>query len=210
MGILIMPDSLIDMRFHSTEDLILFAGANGSGKTTLWNKLNLNIEDYINPDDIKIDLERQFGHEVNQLVASKHAASKMLALFKKRASFAWETTFDAKNPLSILLTPKAYNYNVSMIYVAPLSVEDCIKNVRKRAENNGHNVPEDTIRTRYEKSIKNFCEICSLIDWYLYLNDNNTHKLVALSATGVIKLVKPELIQFLPQQLQGIFAGVCH
>ena len=214
MGILVMSDNSIIIRFPPRENFVLVGGPNGVGKTTLWHGLENPGIEYIDQDDIKINLEKQFGHEVNKLVASKYAASQMLTLFKKRVSFAWETTLDAKKPLSILSNPKAYNYNVSMIYVAPLSVDDCIKNVRKRVENNGHDVPEDTIRIRYEKSIGNFCKIYQYVNnWYLYLSDDNddkAHKLVAWSAASNIKLVNPELVQRLPQQLRDIFAGICH
>ena len=202
--------NLINIRFNPTRELCIIAGPNGVGKTTLWYGLKNPGIEYVNQDEIKKNLETQCGHTVHVNVASKHAASRMLQLFRTGCSFACETTLDAKKPLSILSNPKDYNYNVSICYVAPLSVEDCIKNVRKRVENKGHGVPEDTIRIRYARSISNFYEICPHVhNWYLFLNNENNHEFVAQSANGDIKLVKPELVQHLPQRLQGIFTDIC-
>lgn len=225
MGAFIMPNNLINIEIPKRFRYVLIAGPNGSGKTTLADLLlgNLGIK-CINQDRIKAALEKECGHSLHVNVASCHAGHRMFELFEQGDTFAFETTLDARNHLSILSNPQTYHYETTIIYVVPLSVEDCIKNVHKRVENNGHGVPEDRIRERYTKSINNFCKLSPLVhSWCLYLNDykaedekddkktpKNTHKLVASSDMGNIQLVRPELVGLLPQPLGGIFTGMCH
>lgn len=229
MGAFIMPNGLINIEIPKRFRYILIAGPNGSGKTTLADLLlgNLGIE-CINQDRIKAALEKECGHSLHVNVASCHAGRRMSELFAQGDTFAFETTLDARNPLSILSNPQTYHYETTIIYVVPLSVEDCIKNVHQRVENNGHGVPEDKIRERYTKSMNNFYDLSSsqlVHSWCLYLNDykaeddkpkydkktpKNTHKLVASSYKGNIQLVRPELVELLPQPLGGIFTGMCH
>ena len=51
------------------------------------------------------------------------------------------------------------------------SPEQNIARVQQRVALGGHNVPDDVLRRRYLKSIKNFVPVCQMSDsWVLYYN----------------------------------------
>jgi predicted ABC-type ATPase len=68
---------------------------------------------------------------------------------------------------------KGRGYEISLIYVGIDDVETNISRVTTRVFDGGHNVPEDDIRRRYERSIENLPKAIDLAD-NVSIYDNST------------------------------------
>ena len=71
-------------------------------------------------------------------------------------------------------------YNVKLIFLQLKSADDAVNRVAQRVRQGGHNIPEATIRRRYEKGIVNFQKIYSPIvdSWTLYDNSGRIPEII--------------------------------
>jgi len=174
-----------------------FAGPHGSGKSTLRAQMpDVNGILYVNPDEI----QKETGKNIT--VTYSCAAYCAIKCFEKGDSFEYETVLASDIPPLF----EKNHYKVSLVYCITKSVDRCIQNVRKRAKNGGHNVPESKIRECYTNSINTFCKLCDRVaESYLVFNDGKNYTLVAHSTNGDRVNVAPEfIIRCLPQELQTI------
>ena len=163
--------------------LYVIGGANGSGKTTAAREILpyfLEVIEYVNADEIAAGLS-PFNPESVAIQAGRLMLERLQTLVKAKADFAFETTLAARNFARFLRECKTKGYIINLIYFWLQSPELAIARVRRRVESGGHNIPEDTIRRRYERGRKN------LIDLYLPLCDrwivyNNSSPLLQIIA----------------------------
>jgi len=78
---------------------------------------------------------------------------------KNKELFAFETTFSGKGYERKIKKWKSQGYEIIIYFLKLPSVDLAIERVRFRVSQGGHNIPEDIIRRRFEKSWKNFQEI---------------------------------------------------
>ncbi|PIE71714.1 MAG: Zeta toxin family protein [Deltaproteobacteria bacterium] len=155
----------------------IIAGPNGAGKTTFANEF-LPIEgaclNFINADLIAKGLS-PFQPEKVALKAGKLMIQQMNEVTSKGESFAVETTFSGLDYLNKMNNWKSSGYFIIVYYLKLQSVELAIKRVKLRASKGGHNIPENVIRRRYEKSWYNFQQIYKhLADvWTVFDNSGN-------------------------------------
>ena len=116
--------------------LYIIAGANGSGKSTLAEVLlkekNLG---FLNADEIAKEIAPNAINSV-PISAGKEYFKRLAQYFKDDLSFAVESTLSGNNITQSCTT--------------------CIKRVKTRVKNGGHDVPEEDIIRRYYKSIVKF------------------------------------------------------
>jgi len=67
-------------------------------------------------------------------------------------------------------------YIVKLIFLRLNSADDAVSRVAQRVRQGGHDIPEATIRRRYEKGIFNFSKTYAPIvdSWMLYDNSGDT------------------------------------
>ncbi len=165
----------------------IIAGPNGAGKTTFANEF-LPIEaeclNFINADLIASGLSpfqpRKMAVEASRLMiqhiddcASKNEfqprkmaveASRLMIQHiddcaSKNESFAFETTLSDKVYIRKINEWKAQQYEVIIYYLKLPSVDFAIERVKLRVAQGGHNVLEEDIRRRFERSWDNFEKI---------------------------------------------------
>ncbi len=78
---------------------------------------------------------------------------------RRGESFAFETTFSGKGYAEKIRNWKSFGYEVIIYYLKLPTVDFAIERVRLRVSQGGHNVPEDVIRRRYDRSWENFQNI---------------------------------------------------
>jgi predicted ABC-type ATPase len=81
---------------------------------------------------------------------------RMEALAANRVSFGLESTLAARSLAPRLrdLVTRGYEFHLVFLYLA--SADLAVARVADRVRLGGHNVPEATIRRRYESGLKNF------------------------------------------------------
>jgi predicted ABC-type ATPase len=94
---------------------------------------------------------------------------------RRGESFAFETTFSGKGYSEKIRNWKSLGYEVIIYYLKLPSVDFAIERVRLRVSQGGHNVPEDVIRRRYDRSWDNFQNIYKQLadSWTLFDTSGN-------------------------------------
>ena len=145
--------------------LRIFAGPNGSGKSTI-TKTIPTCGTYINPDDMAKNYSLTI-EDVRDL-----AEKQRYELISKKNDLTYETVFSTDRHLFFLKNAKAKGYEVQCYYILTHNPDINVARVRARVLAGGHDVPEEKIRSRYEKAIKLLPKIIDLCD-RIYIIDNS-------------------------------------
>lgn len=155
----------------------IIAGPNGAGKTTFANEF-LPIEaeclNFINADLISKGLS-PFQPDKAAIASGRIMIHQINDCVKQGESFAFETTFSGKGYAEKIRNWKSLGYEVIIYYLKLPSVDFAIERVRLRVSQGGHNVPEDVIRRRYDRSWKNFQNLYKQLadSWTLFDTSGN-------------------------------------
>jgi predicted ABC-type ATPase len=136
----------------------ILAGPNGAGKTTFANEF-LPIEakclNFINADMIAQDLS-SFRPEKMAIEAGRLMIERIVECVRKNESFAFETTLSGKGYIKKIVDWKNIGYEIIIYFLKLPSVEFAIERVKLRVSRGGHNIPEQDIRRRFQRSLVNF------------------------------------------------------
>ncbi len=151
--------------------VIVIAGPNGAGKSTtapMLLKGTLGVTEFVNADVIAQGLSA-FQPESAAFHAGRVMLERLHFLAKERVDFAFETTLASRSfPLDCKTEAKRV-YFPPGFPVAP-NADFAVARVAERVRMGGHDVPEETIRRRYNKGIENFFRLYQpLTDtWRMY------------------------------------------
>ena len=166
--------------------VIVIAGPNGAGKTTLAPFLlrdTFGLTEYVNADSIALGLSA-FKPEDAAIESGRIMLRRLRELAGRRENFAFETTLSTRSYAAWLARLKRQGYNFHLVFMWLQSPELAVRRVKQRVLDGGHDVPENIIRRRYAKGIRNFFELYApLADtWVLY--DNSVSGKVPRVARG--------------------------
>ena len=162
--------------------VVVLAGINGAGKTTASMDLLVNvlkIPIFVNADALARGLNG-LNPESEAFRAGKIMLLHLEELVAERASFAIETTLAARTYAKWLADLRMLGYETHLYYYWLDSAEVAIRRVAQRVALGGHFVPDQTVRQRYAKSVRNFFELyrehadC----WEVYDNTDGQRKLI--------------------------------
>jgi predicted ABC-type ATPase len=153
---------------------ILVAGPNGSGKSTITSSgakffATLPILD---PDAIARTIQVD-PKAPSALAAGRQALQRAADHLAAGTSFAVETTLSGHNYLRMMLDARQLGFDVVLVYVGTTSSDINVLRVNNRVLLGGHDVPEEDIRRRYERSLANLPIAVARAD-YALLFDNST------------------------------------
>lgn len=153
-------------------NIVVIAGPNGAGKSTLAPALlrdTLNIPEYVNADTIAEGLSA-FAPEDASFDAGRVMLGRLHELAEKRKDFAFETTLATRFYSVWLKELQLVGYRTSLIFLWLPKVETAIARVEERVRLGGHSIPEDTIRRRYDRGLKNLFELYlpSVNQWRIF------------------------------------------
>lgn len=171
----------------------VMAGINGAGKTTASREVLLHvlhIPVFANADAIARGLNA-FNPESEAVRAGRVLLDWLRDLAAARRDFAFETTLAARTYAGWLRDLKATGYEVYLYYFWLDSPETSIARVAERVRAGGHHIPDETIRQRYAKSVRNFFELYRpLADgWRVYDNSGKQNRLVAVGAAENLHVI---------------------
>lgn len=155
--------------------LYIISGCNGAGKTTASYSLlpeMLECSEFVNSDEFAKSLS-PFDPSLASIQASRYMLMKIRYLLKKEKDFAIETTLATRTLLKIVKNAQAAGYTVTLLYFWINSPELAVERVRARVEAGGHNIPEETIRRRYQVGVDYFFHIYAPISERWILADNS-------------------------------------
>ena len=155
--------------------LYIISGCNGAGKTTASYTMlpeMLECSEFVNSDEFAKGLS-PFQPERASIQAGRYMIAKIRYLLKKQKDFAVETTLATRTLLKIARSAQDAGYTVTLLYFWLNSPELAVERVRARVEAGGHNIPEDTIRRRYQVGIDYFFHIYAPISERWILADNS-------------------------------------
>lgn len=177
--------------------LYIIAGPNGAGKTTASKTLLpdvLDCREFVNADAIAAGLS-PFQPETVAFLAGRIMLERIHHLISKRETFAIETTLSTKSYKALITQAKSLEYEIVLLYFWLESPELAIERVKHRIQQGGHNIPEDVIRRRYAKGLKNLFEIFIPVadSWIVFDNSHNEPDVIAKGTKSQIQVFKNEI-----------------
>jgi predicted ABC-type ATPase len=141
----------------------VLAGTNGAGKSSLAGATFRQAgADYFNPDEATARILAANPHistaEANS--AAWHEGKRLLErAIAERLDFAFETTLGGHTISALLHKALTVGIEVRVWFVGLSSPELHIARVRSRVARGGHDIPEEKIRERYDRSRINLIEL---------------------------------------------------
>ena len=176
--------------------LYIISGCNGAGKTTASYSLlpeMLDCKEFVNSDEFAKSLS-PFDPSQASIQASRYMLMKVRYLLKRHEDFAVETTLATRTLLKIVKAAQDAGYTVTLLYFWLNSPELAIARVKARVEAGGHNIPEETIRRRYNVGIDYFFNIYAPISerWILADNSQIPFRVIAEGSKNDVINIKDE------------------
>jgi predicted ABC-type ATPase len=183
----------------------IIAGPNGAGKSTLYDLVIGPVTglEFVNADVIAA---REWPGEesAHAYDASKLAADRRNELLAVHASFVTETVFSHSSKVDLVKAATQAGYLVTL-HIVLVPEELAVARVANRVENNGHDVPEDKVRSRYQRLWSLVGEAIALVD-VAHVYDNSSarqpFRLVATFDRGV-PISRPAWPRWTPKDLRA-------
>jgi predicted ABC-type ATPase len=145
----------------------VLAGVNGAGKSSV---AGATIRDaggfYYNPDEIARELK--LAHpglsQIQANSAAWHRGRELLEqAIRRRLDFTFETTLGASTMTRLLTKAATEGFEVHLWYTGLATPELHIARVRARVARGGHDIPEASIRRRFDRSRLNLITLLPVL-----------------------------------------------
>lgn len=171
-------------------EIFVIAGCNGAGKTTFARKFLprfAKCQEFVNADLIAGGLS-PFAPGAAAIEAGRIMLGKINELAEQRRTFAFETTLSGRGYLALFRSLKASGYKIHVIFLWLPRIDLAIQRVKDRVRRGGHSVPEQDIRRRFDRGVRNLLtDYHSLVDtWTLFDNSQSEPQLIAQANSGEI------------------------
>ena len=164
--------------------VIALAGSNGAGKSTFYESF---LSDaglrFINADAMSASLD------VSAYEAAELAMLIRRELVNQRESFIFETVLSdpVGEKVGQLASYSALGFTVVLIFIHVDSVEESSKRVAMRASQGGHDVPDEKLRARFDRTQANLKQAIQRLPHVIVFSNqdlSNPFQLAALYENG--------------------------
>jgi predicted ABC-type ATPase len=158
--------------------IYVLAGTNGAGKSSVAGAMLLAAgAEFFNPDIAarRILSENPTATQTEANSAAWHEGKRLLErAIDEGLNYAFETTLGGNTIPAILKSASSTGHEVRVLFVGLSSPELHIARVRARVAIGGHDIPEEKIRERYDRSRENLIELMpGLTEFRLYDNSQD-------------------------------------
>jgi predicted ABC-type ATPase len=180
--------------------LVIVAGPNGSGKSTLIRQLRSspNVDSpnlYINADDLKAQLE------LTDAAAQSLAQQLRKNAIEQRESLIFKTVASHPSKISELQQAVLAGYRCHVILIATDNPAINVDRVAHRVRNGGHDVPENRIRDRYQRTLALFPSMIEQASEALIFDNTSSN---AVDHTLQAVLVRDDLVVLAANQASWV------
>ena len=177
----------------------VIAGPNGAGKTTFVKEflpVYADCINFINADLIASGLS-PFKPEAAAIKAGRIMIEQMREYALANKDFTFETTLSGRSHLRFIRDLKTKGYEIHLIFLWIRNVDLAQKRVADRVRSGGHNVPEDVVRRRFPRGIKNFFSIYAKLSdsWTLFDNSYSQPTVIAKEDNRKMTISDRELFE---------------
>jgi predicted ABC-type ATPase len=141
-----------------TARIVVLGGVNGAGKSSLGGAfIRAAGQDYFNPDETAMSIRDSTGcsqEEANSL-AWQEGKRRLESAIHGRYNHAFESTLAGNTIPALLAEAAGAGIEVFVWFIGLSSPEQHIARVRARVAAGGHDIPEETIRRRWDASRRN-------------------------------------------------------
>lgn len=164
--------------------IIALAGSNGSGKSTFYESY---LADgglrFINADELSASLG------LSPYEAAELATAVRRELVNQRESFIFETVLSdpVGEKVDQLASYASLGYTIVLIFIRIESVDESSKRVAMRVCQGGHDVPDDKLRARFERTLANLQRAIERLPHVIVFSNqdlNNPYQLIAIHENG--------------------------
>ena len=157
--------------------IIIIAGPNGAGKTTFAREFlpqEAGCPVFVNADLIAAGLS-PFAPERAAIQAGRLMLDAIAQHVARRNSFAFETTLSGRAYARQIPQWRQLGYRVELFFLSLTSADIAVQRVAERVRQGGHDIPEATIRRRFDSGARLFPDVYQpLVDrWVLYDNSGD-------------------------------------
>ena len=169
--------------------LCILGGCNGAGKTTLARELlpRLGLMRFLNADEMARGLS-PLDPSLSAFRAGRLLLQEARSLIEAKASFAIESTLSGKTYVALIREAKESGYRILLHYIVIGSPSQAIARVALRVKLGGHDVPDEDVCRRFDRSRRHFLnDYLPLADeWGLWDNRVPPPKQIADSETNTL------------------------
>ena len=181
----------------------VIAGPNGAGKTTFARDFLPRYAEclhFVNPDLIAAGLS-PFAPELAAVAAGRLVLTQIRQFAEQRVTFAFETTLSGRTYQPLLQQFRQQGYSVHLYFLWLPDVQLSLDRIADRVRHGGHAVPEEDVRRRFQRSIRNFLSIYrSLADsWIIFDNSGRPPREVASERAGELAIIDAEAFRRLSE-----------
>ena len=119
-------------------------------------------------------------------------------------SLVVETTLSGRGYRRLIEAAKKAGYRISISSVFVDHADTCVARVKQRVRKGGHHVPEQDVRRRFSRSIRNFWDLYRNLadEWYLAYNGASGGVDVAAGEIGAFEVQDETLFSLFGQLLK--------
>jgi predicted ABC-type ATPase len=166
---------------ESSPNVVVLAGPNGAGKSTSAPSIlkdALGVDEFVNADAIAQGLSG-FAPERAGLAAGRIMLARLRELARQRSSSLASRSFA---PWIADLMRTGYQFHLVFLWLPHPDI--AVARVAARVRTGGHDVPEETIRRRYEAGQSNFFRLYQPMATTWEFWDNSTESGLTPIASG--------------------------
>jgi predicted ABC-type ATPase len=188
-------------------NLHVVAGPNGAGKSTfarLFLPEYADCREFVNADLIAAGLS-PFNPESLAIQSGRLMLERIEALAEARVDFGFETTLAGKSWLPLLLRLRERGYRLHLFFLWVPGPELALNRIEERVRAGGHSVPEEVVRRRLTRGLRNFFQVyASTFDaWILFDSSQEAPAMVALSVADLRLVFDRELFARIEKEAEA-------